>query len=252
MYFGIYPKARLYAYNTQEPWDLKKQNPKFLGQIPEQDRPFAVLGLKSSNSVLFGTVPTYGHLGGALVHYDIKSNRLQTFKDIIHKQSIISLAEHNDLVIGGTSIFGGLGSVPTEKEAKLFGWNPKTNQKVFELVPVQGAMSLTGLRKGPDGNIWAFADGDLIVFDPVKQNVISKTEVFKINSRPTHIWRSAFIEVHPNGNVYFAVNGRLYKIDPATMEISIIQENVSLLTMGKDGKLYFRRNSDLWSYQPEN
>lgn len=250
LYFGIYPKSRLYAYDTQKPWDLKQKNPKFLGQIPEQDRPFAVLGLEKLNSVLFGTVPTYGHLGGALINYDVTSEQLQTFNNIIPNQSVISLAKHNELVIGGTSIFGGLGGVPKEKEAKLFGWNPETKKKVFEIVPVKGAMSLSGLINGPDGHIWGFADGDLIIFDPVQQKVISKKELFRIGGMPSHIWRSAFMEVHPNGNVYCAVNRKLYKINPGTLEITAIQEDVSLLTMGENGTLYFRRNSDLWSYQP--
>ncbi len=250
IYFGIYAKARLYAFDTNGTWDVKKDNPKFLGQIPGQDRPFAVLGLAKHNVVLFGTVPSYGQIGGALVQYDVSSEKLETFEQVIKEQSIVTLVNSGDIVIGGSSIFGGLGGIPKAKEAKIFGWDPVTKSKTFEMVPVSGAMAITGLINGPDGNIWGFADGDLIVFDPLKQKVIKQKQLFKISSRPSHIWRSAFMSIHPNGLLYLAVNNKLYQINPENLEISAIADNVSLLTIGDDGTIYFRRSSDLWSFNP--
>ncbi|WP_205500078.1 hypothetical protein [Rufibacter psychrotolerans] len=250
IYFGIYAKARLYAHDTKKPWDTKQGNPKFLGQIKGQDRPFAVLGLEKQNKVLFGTVPGYGILGGALVDYDVAADKLETFEGLIPDQSIISLVQAGEVVLGGTSIYGGLGGVPTQKEAKIFGWDPVQKKKVFELIPVPGAMSVTGLAQVPGGNIWGFADGDLIVFDPTKREVVSKHKFFTMNSNPTHIWRNAFLQVHPNGLVYVAVNGKLYSVDPANMKVTTIEDNVSLLAMDQKGRLYFRRMLDLWRYDP--
>ncbi|WP_266202726.1 ligand-binding sensor domain-containing protein [Pontibacter kalidii] len=251
IYFGIYAKARLYAYDTQKPWDLKQNNPRLLGQIKGQDRPFAVLGLEKLNKVLFGTVPGYGQLGGALVAYDVAADKLETITNLIPDQSIVSLVEAGDLVIGGTSIFGGLGGKPTQAEAKVFGWDPVRKQKTFELVPVPGAMAITGLMKGPDGHIWGFADGDLFVLDVAKCSVISTHRLFEIHTRPSHIWRSAFMMTHPSGVVYASVNGRFLKIDPHTMQMTQLEENVGMPVMDEQGKLYFKRGMDLWLYEPE-
>lgn len=250
IYFGIYAKSRLYSFDTRKPWDVKANNPKFLGQIKGQDRPFAVLGLEKLNKVLFGTVPTYGQLGGAIIDYDVAADKLETFNNIMPNHSIVSLIAYKDEVIGGTSIFGGLGGLPTEKEGKIFGWDPILKKITYEIVPVPGAMAVTGLITGPDGRIWGFADGDLIVFDPVTRTVTSKYKVFEMYGKPSHIWRSASMVVHPSGNVYVAVNNKLHKIDPNTMEISKIADNVGLLSMDKKGRLYFKRNSDLWRYNP--
>src|SRR5690606_40567660 len=94
------------------------------------------------------------------------------------------------------------------------------------------------------------SDLDLIVFDASKQAVVSKYEFFKINQMPSHIWRSAFIVAHPSGDVYVAVRNTLYKVNPNTMDVTKIEDNVGLLTMDEEGTFYFRRNTDLWSYKP--
>lgn len=250
MYFGIYAKAQLYSYDVTKPWEIDSGNPKFLGRIPEQDRPFAVLGLKESQKVLFGTIANYGKLGGAIAHYDIKKDTLEVFDKVFPNQSITSFVESNRIVFGGTTIFGGLGGKPIDKEAKLFIWDVEKKKVVFEVVPVKGTMSVTGLFIGPDKNIWGFADGDLFVFDPVKKEVKGVYNLFKMDYMPTHIWRNGFAEIHPNGKVYCAINNSLYQIEPSTMKISKIASNVSLLTMDNDGVLYFRRNTELWSYRP--
>src|SRR5690606_2762363 len=131
-----------------------------------------------------------------------------------------------------------------ETEAKIFGWDPVQKKKTFEMVPVANAMAVTGLTIAPDDKIWGFADGDLIIFDPVKQSVVSKHKFFEINQMPSHIWRSAFIIMHPSGDVYVAVRNTLYKVNPATMAITEVEKNVGLLTMDNKGTLYFRRNTD--------
>ncbi|WP_147387953.1 ligand-binding sensor domain-containing protein [Pelobium manganitolerans] len=250
IYFGIYAKSRLYKYDTRKAWDVKNGNPEFIAQISGQDRPFAVLGLEKSNQVIFGTVPTYGHVGGALVQYDVESKKVATFENLIQDQSIISLVKSGDLVIGGTSIFGGLGGVPTQEEAVIFAWDPIRKVKVFEISPGKNIMSVTGLINGPDGNIWGFADGDFFILDVNARKIIVRKRLFAINSRPSHIWRSAFMQVHPNGKVYVAVNGKLYSINPETIEFELVEEKVSLLTMDNNGTLYFRRNANLWSFNP--
>jgi len=163
----------------------------------------------------------------------------------------VSLVEAGDLVIGGASIFGGLGGKPTQAEGKVFGWDPVQKQKTFELVPVPGAMAITGLMQGPDGNIWGFADGDLFVLDVAKRSVLSTHRLFEIHTRPSHIWRSAFMITHPSGAVYACVNGKFLKIDPKTMEMTQLAENVGMPVMDQEGKLYFKRGMDLWLYEPE-
>jgi hypothetical protein len=45
-------------------------------------------------------------LGGALVAYACETEILQTFERVMPEQSIISLLNAGDIILGGTSVFG--------------------------------------------------------------------------------------------------------------------------------------------------
>ena len=64
MFFGVYPRARLYKQDLNEKWD-----PELIKTLEDegQDRPFAMLGAEDVQKLYFGTVPSYGLLGGAFV-----------------------------------------------------------------------------------------------------------------------------------------------------------------------------------------
>ncbi|MGV3503600.1 MAG: hypothetical protein ACO1O1_07820 [Adhaeribacter sp.] len=250
IYFGIYAKARLYAYDNTKPWNLKQNNPKSIGKIEGQDRPFAVLPHDQSGKVFFGTVPGYGMLGGALVEYEPKTGAMETFSGVVPGQSIVTLAQAGNLVIGGSSIFGGLGILPTENEAKLFAWDVNSRKKVFEMPVLPGAMAITGLINGPDGRLWGFADGTLFVFDLTQRKVVRTHEYYKIKGRPSHIWRNGSLMVHPSGQVYGNINDKAFRIDPKTLQFIELFDNVSLLTLDDQGSFYFRRKANLWKYEP--
>jgi len=72
-----------------------------------------------------------------------------------------------DLIVGGTTVIGGGGSHPTEREAKLFIWDTKTKQKIFETVPVSGANALNDLI-AVKGRVFGIAGGTPVGFDPAK------------------------------------------------------------------------------------
>src|SRR5262249_43730248 len=143
------------CYNTKAQWNPGANNPRRIADLgPEnQSRPMAMLGVADLNQVFIGTIPEYGQLGGVLAVYDIGTGKTAVHHDVVPKQSICSLVYHKCLVIGGTTIFGGLGQKPETTEAKLFVWDPTSNSKTFE-TSVAGAKAITGLFVGPDGNVW--------------------------------------------------------------------------------------------------
>jgi len=252
LYFGIYPGARLSLYDTTKPWNPKENNPRQFGNLgPEkQSRPMAMLGVPELQKVFIGTVPEYGMLGGVLASYDIAMDSIVTHHDVIPNQSIVTLVYANNQVIGGTSISGGLGIEPSEMEAKLFIWDPKKDEKTFEMVPVPGATAMTGFFIGPDKNVWGLANGTLFVFDPVKREVIDRREIFKGEYHKNHIWRDAQFVVHPSGQIYGCANRQLFRLDPKTKQVTKLRDEVGLLTMDRDGRLYFRDTVNLWQYTP--
>jgi hypothetical protein len=249
LYFGVYTKALMYRFNTRAPWSLKDQNPRLLGKIPHQDRPFAVLPLPKTEQVLFGTIPAYGQLGGAIAHYHARNHQVEFFDQVVTDQSISSLAFVGGKVIGATSIFGGLGGIPTQKEAVLFEWDPVNGKKITQFVPLPGQMAITGLMEGPDGNLWGVGDGLLFVYDLRNNRMVKTVRLYEVTSRPSHIWRNAFLQVHPNGQVYVSAQRKLYCVNPSDFSYDIVAENVELLTMDEQGNLYMKNGSDLLRYE---
>jgi hypothetical protein len=55
---------------------------------------------------------------------------------VVPEQSVVSLTTWNNLLVGGTSINGGEGILPTQTDARLFVWNPETQQEVTSIIPV--------------------------------------------------------------------------------------------------------------------
>ncbi len=250
IYFGIYPKGQMYEYNTQKAWDIKQGNPKFLGQVPDQSRPFAVLSEKKSAKVFFGMVPEYGKLGGALVLYDPAKAELKSYGVVSADQSIVSLTAANGLIWAGTSVSGGLGVMPSTKVAKLFSWDVQKELKLDEIVPVEGANAITCLIEGPDGNIWGMAGGTLFVFDPRSRKVLRTRLIYPTPALKSHVWRDAFLAVHPSGMIYGTGGNQLFRIDPKTLDFEILVKPASLLALDDQGRIYFHRSAELWQYDP--
>lgn len=250
IYFGIYPKGQIYQYNTSLEWDLKNANPKFLGQIPDQSRPFAVLNDEKSGNIFFGMVPEYGKLGGALVTYNSKNSELKSYGPIISDQSIVSLTYANGLLWGGTTVSGGLGIKPSTKFPKLFSWDVENQKIVDELIPVQGANAITSLIIGPDGNIWGMAGGTLFVFDPKSRKVLKEKLIYPTPPLTSHVWRDAFLMLHPSGMIYGTGSNQLFRINPVNLDVEFLLKPASLLAMDNQGRIYFHRSAELWQYVP--
>jgi hypothetical protein len=250
IYFGNYTKAEIYSYDVTKPWNTSKTNPKFLGAIENQDRPFAVLPVPSRQEVLFGTITGYGQLGGAIAHLNVKTEKLESFVDIIPNQAITSLIEFDGRVIGGSTIFGGLGSLPVTDKGLIFEWDP-VDKKVLWVDSISDHWSVSGLFKGPDNGLWGFADGTLFKYDIKQKRVVFMKKVYTYKQKPSHIWRNGLAVTHPNGLIYFTLTDRLYSYDVIRDELKELAENASLTILGGDNKIYFRKSTNLWSYTPK-
>jgi hypothetical protein len=250
IYFGIYPKGKFYEFNTKQSWDVKAGNPKKLGEIDGQSRSFAVLSIPERKQMVFGMIPEYGKLGGSLITLDVNTKEIKAFDEPIKQQAISSLAYTGKEVLVGTTISGGLGIAPATKEAVLFSWDLDKNQKTHQIIPVAGATAITCLINGPDGYIWGVADGTLFIYDAAQRVVLSTHKLYDFPPFKSHIWRSAFLTIHPSGMIYGTGNNHFFKLDPKTKEVTILDKGASLLAMDASGNIYFRKNTDLWKYTP--
>src|SRR5690606_3743314 len=248
VYFGIYPSCRIYVYNTEMDWKVG-ENPRMIGKIDGQDRPFGGLAVESLNKVYFGTVPTYGKNGGALVEYDKATDELKSFHNVVQDQSIISLVYSQGLLYGGSSNRGGLGIAPTQQEAKLFIWDPLQRVKIKEIVPVPNAKSISYLAEAPDKKIWGIASGKVFIYDPLSDQVVDRLVLYNFNGDIGQ-WAPSGIFFHPSGSVYLQDGGTLYRLDPENMEFEVLDRALHHLVMDEKGTFYFLKSKDLWQYKP--
>ena len=252
LYLGVYPGAHIYELDTTQPI-ADGVNPKMIGDIPGEDRPFMITS--GEGKVFIGTIPDYGHLGGALTVYDPGKSGDEAFvvhKNVIHNQSIVGLAVRDGKLYGSTTVAGGLGIDPTEPAAKIFVWDIESGSKIKEAVPdipdatVQPKM-ISGLTFGPDGLLWAAADGTIFAMDPETLNVVKSRNIYPAVSNFGR-WRPVYIRWGDDGLMVTTLAGKLTVIDPDSLDY-VTLANTSLMTLGDDGHIYYAGGATLYKIE---
>lgn len=242
VYHGTYVGAIMYRFDPSKPVSLNN-NPKLVYDIQgHQDRPFAIT---SGNNKLFaGTVPDYGVLGGTLAIYDETTDTWTQYNNIVEDQSIISLAYRDGLLYGGTSVWGGLGSVPTKSEAKIFVWDVANGKKIDEFTPIipnidEKPKMIGDMSFGPDGYLWGIVDGTIFAMDVTTKKVV-KSKVIQPSLYNTSKWKAYKIRWSPDGMIYTTLSRKLVAIDPSTLSYKVIDNGfINDMTLGIDGSIYY-------------
>jgi len=191
LWIGAYPEARLYSYDLTQPWSSPEYSP---GPPGTPDNPKLLLNLKPDllqtraralvevqGKIAVGTVPDGDRLGGALVIYDPKTGTAQKFRNVVQDESVFGLTARSGIVYGGTSIVGGLATTPpTRTDGTVFAWDVARSKKLWETVPVPGAITVSAVTFGPDGLLWGVAGKTVFAMDPrygkvVKSYVLGTT-----------------------------------------------------------------------------
>ncbi|WP_205127062.1 hypothetical protein [Paenibacillus ginsengarvi] len=251
LYVGIYGSAGLGEYDPALPWSAT--NPRKLWNLMKegQDRPFAIIGVEELNKLFVGTVPDTHSLQGALAVYDVGTEELRVHKNIIRNQGVVSLLYRDGLVYGGTTNYGGLGTKgPIEIGGKLFIFDPGKGECVFEIVPVPGRGTVSGLLNGPDDRIWGVAGDHLFTFDPLSRTFSYLEAKLKRGAANETVWADADLAIGDDGNVYGTnAQRQFFQIRPDTMEVTILANGYRYLTKAADGHFYMSDDSALWRYE---
>ncbi|GGG08227.1 hypothetical protein [Paenibacillus abyssi] len=257
LYFGLYPKAELFAWDTTTPLPTETGPAKIFEIGQEQDRPFVVT--EGAGKLLIGTIPGYSAFGGALTIYDPEASaqsgqpEFEVFRNIVQDQSITGLLYKDGLIYGSTSIFGGLGDAPVGARAKLFVWDMATKQKLYEWEPeLGGAASLpmiSGLTLGPDGLIWASANGIVFAFDPDTRQVVKSRNIYPDVTNYGK-WRPVHQRWGSDGLLYTDVGARLTVVDPETMGSTLMRDKVQLFTLDAQNRVYVVNATKVLRYPP--
>ncbi|WP_338777328.1 Ig-like domain-containing protein [Metabacillus sp. FJAT-52054] len=257
MYFGVYPAARIYEYDSSLPWN-RRTNMKLLFDLHgpnEQNRPVSMDSIPERNEIYIGSVPDYGKNGGTLSIYNRSSGQLNVNRNIVPNQSIVSVKASKGLVYAGSSIFGGTGADPVEKEAKLITWDPASSKKTNEIVPVPGKVSVSYLHDDEQGNIWGIAQDTLFIYNPDEKKTIYQEVKFP-GVRSYRV--GGIMKEGKDGNFYVTVDQTFYRINKSTKEVVPLKQQAKKLAEDAMGNFYFAEGDDLstgnniWRYTIED
>jgi hypothetical protein len=146
-------------------------------------------------------------------------------------------------------VYGGGGSFPTQKDAKIFLWDPEARKVVFEAVPVPGARSVTNLAASPGGLVFGIADSTMFVFDPAERRIT--------HSRPLPFPGEAVpnaMALGPGGRIWGLAGhpgAGIFSIDTGTFAATLEARAPRPITGGfaLDGdRLYFTCGATLYRY----
>jgi len=251
LYLCSYPDGRLSVYDPKKPLrfgDREDSNPRELGPMGESlYRPRAMVA-GPRGRIYIGGYPDYGLIGGAIGVYDPKTTEKRIYRHIVRNQSIASLAYVGklDLIAAGSSIRGGTGTHPTEKEAYLILWDPKEEKKVFEVIPVPGAKTILSLAGTPDGLFYGITNNEKVfVFDAGKREV---RRIFDLGFKEP---RETSLQPGPGGRLYGLAKEAIFAIDPKKDEISLLANPPTPIDSGMallEQKIYYGAGANLWEF----
>jgi hypothetical protein len=246
---GYGTMAPLMAYDLSLPYAPGANNPRKIRPtgVEETWRPLAaVTGPQGDDKVYFGGRPGYGKLGANLVEWNPLTGEVATYPSPIQEQSIASLAIYQGMILGGTNIDGGMGSVATQKIADLFLWDPKGHSRVWGGAPLPDATVYDNLVVGPNGLIYGLAGNTFFVFDfPSKSLKYRHSLPFNGGT----IYNS--LAMGPDGRLWglSSVAG-VFAINPSTYVVSVMQAPAAITGgsafLGRD--LYMICGASLYRY----
>lgn len=217
LYLGTYTGAEIFEYDPAAPWGT--DNPRMVLSMRDsgQDRPFAMAS--AGRYVAVGTEPGYGLLGGELALYDPADGSARRFPGIVPDQSITALTYADGVLYGGTMVYGGNGSTPTQTTAKVFAVDVASGTKLWETAPVPGERAISGLTVDAEGHLWGITAGTLFELDPATRETSRTHEVAPFDWDSVSEWNPLATKVSfdaGDGQLYVTARGRFHRLDPDT------------------------------------
>lgn len=251
---GTYTGAGFYVGDMDQEWQWET-NPEHLFSIGREAGQDRVSDLADADGLAAAaTIPNYGELGGALVLFDPADGDAdpQVHRNVVQDHSVVSLAHHDGIIYGGTSIHGGIDSDPAEGPAELFIWDVEAQERIDSIVAEEAADIIHTLTFDDEGRLWGMTDsGTMFEFDTETHEVTTSISTGLANS---NIWgRTSEMAPNPvDGLIYGNAASRIFTFDPDSQEFTILDsESVRYSAVHEDGTVYFTDRSNIYSFFPE-
>lgn len=251
LYCCCYSPGDIMVYDPTKPWNFgtgPENNPRDLGALGDGHcRPRQTI-LGPDDRLYVVSYAPYGQLGGAMAVFDPRQDKVvENYRHLIRDQSLCALAyePQSGLIFGGSSIIGGGGSRPSQKEAKFFAFDPQAKELVMERTLEPGCTTIPAML-AVDGKVFVTsnASSNFFVYDPAEGKMVH-----------TGTLPGSQVEIamgqHTDGLIYGLTTQHIYTIDPQTYEVRTVAEVPGGVGAGfalTDTGIYFVRGVRLYRY----
>jgi heparin/heparan-sulfate lyase len=262
LYYCAYPGAKLGIFNVEESYKYgtnPQNNPFDYGAIAGDghNRPRAMV-VGPYNRVYIGSYCSYGQLGGSFAVFDPNQKKVvENYRNIVPNQSIISLASNSKYkqIFAGSSVRGGNGIKPTEKEAVFFAWDPVEKKKLAEVIPVRGHGHIVSMCANDD-RVYMITAKEHNTFGGIPEE--TSLAVYDIEKKFVLLTRKfdfgmpidTSLGIGDDSNLYGLTEKGILRINSTTMEIDLIESPVKIQHgfAINNGYIYFCSGSDIWRF----
>lgn len=257
MYLGAYTGSSFQSFDPKTPTVAPRTL--YTAQSIGFDRPITMTYDSTNDKAYMGSIPGYGLNQGGLSVWNFATSKATHFRtEVMADQGVSSALFHPDtgMVYLGTNVDGGNGHPDSGlTEGYLITWDPTTDTKVSQLVPVPDRRGITGLALAPDGKVWGIAEDLLFVYDPATDSVERTVRILGSGYGDGNHWSWGYMALSPkDGRMYASLGSRLVVIDPDTFEFSNIGVGKgSRMHLDDEGNVYFLAfygSQHLFKYEP--
>jgi len=221
-YLGVYTQAALYSHHARD------AEPKLIARTGhQQDRPRDLAYDSKSGLIVMPTQPEPGQMNGALSLYSPCTGKYETYRPVVERQTVYSVAASHGTAYLGTLIQEGLGLPPVTTTARLAAFDLVDRKLLWQQEPVPGARHISSLALAPARLYGMASTGDVFEFDLVRRKV---TRSLKVGAKGG--------ELFVTGEVAYCSDGdKVYKIDLVSFTAQVITEGLAGQWFGGEPKL---------------
>ncbi|MFI7633627.1 hypothetical protein [Nonomuraea sp. NPDC049400] len=222
-YLGVYTQAALYAHRPG------KAEAELIARTGnQQDRPRDLAYDNATGLIVMPTQPEPGHMNGALSLYSPGTGTFETYRPVVERQTVYSVATRRGVAYLGTLIQEGLGLPPVTTTARLAAFDLRTRKLLWQTEPIPGARQISSLSFGRTDMLYGMAStGEVFEFDLRSRKV---TRTIKVGSKGG--------ELFVTGRVAYCTDGAaIYKIDLVAFTAKPIVEGLAGQWFGGEPKL---------------
>ncbi|NUO96839.1 MAG: twin-arginine translocation signal domain-containing protein [Nonomuraea sp.] len=221
-YLGVYTQAALYRHRAGEP---EAELVARTGN--QQDRPRDLAYDARTGLLVMPTQPEPGHMNGALSLYSPRKGTYETYRPVVERQTVYSVATRRGVAYLGTLTQEGLGLPPVTTTARLAAFDLAERKLLWQIEPVPGARYLSSLSFAATRLYGMASTGDVFEFDPRTRRV---TRTLKVGAKGG--------ELFVTGRVAYCTDGdRIYKIDLTAFTATTIVDGLAGQWFGGEPKL---------------